>query len=148
MKSIFRKVHFTRHVPNWSIVEFVVEDSGGECAQLCLVLILRALSMQAPRPGRGPAQINDGLWSTEKRTNMTLIGCTEHSDGVEKRAHSHSSNRIISHKQRAGTQQRERDFAEKRQHHIKWPQTDNLSHSYKHMNFMCIRYKISNKWHM
>lgn len=62
-----------------------------------------------------------------------------------KRAHSHSSKRIISHKHRAGNQQRERDFAEKRQHHTQWPQKDNLSHSYIHMNFTCIKYKISNQ---
>jgi len=84
MKSIFRKVHCTRYVPNWSIVEFVVEDSGEECAWLCLFLILRALNMQTTRPKRGPAQINKGLWFTEKRTNMTLTESTEHSDGEEK----------------------------------------------------------------
>lgn len=84
MKSIFRKVHCKCHVPNWSIVEFVVEDSGEECAQLCLFLILRALSMQTTQPERGPAQINEGLWLTEKRTNMTLIGNTEYSEGDEK----------------------------------------------------------------
>lgn len=53
------KAHSTCHVPDWDIVEFVVEDSGGEHAQLCLFLILWALSTQAARPKRGPAQINE-----------------------------------------------------------------------------------------
>lgn len=53
------KAQSTCHVPDWDIVEFVVGDSGGEHAQLCLFLILWALSTQAARPKRGPAQINE-----------------------------------------------------------------------------------------